>query len=219
MMHILVVDLLAERQAFGREGVREILSHFDSSKVSLWSPHVSQRVDYEFGTVVEHPVDSDLIIITGSKRNVSQWEGWMDEVAHLIQTTTTPMLGICFGHQIIAASLGGQVRRAEQNSAFVREVTYEDGRVVHALFTHQDHVVDAGEMNVIASSQHCSIAACQHPERPILTVQYHPEAVSNVIEKALQLGEMTNEECLQFDLELPIINMTEALVKPLQSLE
>ncbi len=219
MMHILVVDLLAERQAFGREGVREILSHFNSSKVSLWSPHVSQRVDYEFGTVVEHPVDADLIIITGSKRNVSQWEGWMDEVAHLIQTTTTPMLGICFGHQIIAASLGGQVRRAEQNSAFVREVTYEDGRVVHALFTHQDHVVDAGEMNVIASSQHCSIAACQHPERPILTVQYHPEAVSNVIEKALQLGEMTNEECLQFDLELPIINMTEALVKPLQSLE
>ena len=29
-MHILIVDLLAERQAFGREGVREILTHFES---------------------------------------------------------------------------------------------------------------------------------------------------------------------------------------------
>lgn len=218
MMHILVVDLLAERRAFGREGVREILSHFDSAKVSLWSPHVTERVDYEFGTVVEQPVDADLIIITGSRRNVSQWEEWMDEVAHLIQTTTTPMLGICFGHQIIAASLGGRVQRAQQKSAFVSEVTYDSGQVVHALFTHQDHVVDAGEMNVIASSQHCQIAACQHPERPILTVQYHPEAVLEVIDKALELGEMSPEERLDFNLEKQIINMTDALVKPLQSL-
>ena len=218
-MHILIVDLLAERQAFGREGVREILTHFESANVSLWSPHVSQRVDYQFGTVVEHPVDADLIIITGSQRNVSQWEDWMNKVAHLIQTTTTPLLGICFGHQIIAASLGGRVTRSTEKSAFVSEVNYVDGRVVNALFTHQDHVIDAGEMNVIASSEHCPIAACQHPERPIFTVQYHPEAVSAVIEQALEIGEMSVEERLQFNLEIPIINMTDALVKPLQSLQ
>tara|TARA_B100000459_G_scaffold146998_1_gene114777 strand:+ start:5128 stop:5781 length:654 start_codon:yes stop_codon:yes gene_type:complete len=217
-MHILIVDLLAERQSFGREGVREILSHFDSPEVSLWSPHVTKRVDYGFGTVVQQPVDADLIIITGSRRNVSQWEGWMDDVAELIQTTAIPILGICFGHQIIAASLGGRVIRAEENSALVTEVNYEDGRVVNALFTHQDHVVDPGEMKIIASSDHCPIAACQHPERPILTVQYHPEAVSAVIEKALEIGDMTLEESLVFSCEKPIIDMTDALVKPLQSL-
>ena len=217
-MHILIVDLLAERQAFGREGVREILAHFDSPVVSLWSPHVTQRVDYGFGTVVQHPVDADLIIITGSRRNVSQWEDWMDDVAHLIRTATAPILGICFGHQIIAASLGGRVTRATEKSTFVSEVNYEDGRVVNALFTHQDHVLDSGEMRVVASSEHCPIAACQHPERPIFTVQFHPEAVSVVLEKALELGEMTPEERLDFDLEMPIINMTEALIKPLQSL-
>tara|TARA_B110000444_G_scaffold261519_1_gene314566 strand:+ start:37652 stop:38317 length:666 start_codon:yes stop_codon:yes gene_type:complete len=218
-MHILIVDLLAERQAFGREGVREIISHFDSPEVSLWSPHVAQRVDYEFGVVVEKPVDSDLIIITGSQRNVSEWEPWMDDVAHLIQTTTTPLLGICFGHQIIAASLGGQVKRAEKTSALVSEVTYSDGRKVNALFTHQDHVVDSGEMVTTASAGHCSIAACQHPERPIFSVQYHPEAVSAVIENALLFGEMTQEESLQFDLDSKIIDMTEALVLPLHSFE
>lgn len=218
-MHILIVDLLAERQAFGREGVREILEHFEYAKVSLWSPHVSQRVDYEFGTVVQEPVECDLIIITGSRRNVSMWEPWMDEVARLIQTSSVPILGICFGHQIIAASFGGRVVRADETSAFVSEVTYDDGRVINALFTHQDHVVDAGEMIPIASTDHCSIAACRHPDRPILTVQYHPEAVSAVIEEALRIGEMTQQERDQFDLSCSIINVSDALVGPLQSLD
>ena len=29
------------------------------------------------------------------------------------------------------------------------------------LFTHQDHVVDAGEMKVVGSSEHCRIAVCE----------------------------------------------------------
>ena len=100
----------------------------------------------------------------------------MDDVAELIQTTEVPLYGICFGHQIIAASLGGQVIRADNQSQFVTSVNYDDGSKVDALFTHQDHVIDAGELEVIASADHCPIAACVHPTRPITTVQYHPEA-------------------------------------------
>ena len=73
-MKLLIVDLLAERKAFGKEGVREILSHFQDPEVYLWSPHTSKRVDYGYGEVVDKPIDVDLIVITGSRRNVSQWE-------------------------------------------------------------------------------------------------------------------------------------------------
>ena len=38
-IRLLVVDLLAERKAFGKEGVREIVAHFDDPEVFLWSPH------------------------------------------------------------------------------------------------------------------------------------------------------------------------------------
>ena len=34
-MRLLVVDLLAERKAFGKEGVREIVTHFDDPEVFL----------------------------------------------------------------------------------------------------------------------------------------------------------------------------------------
>ena len=215
-MHILVVDLLAERLAFGRAGVKEIVSHFNAPQVSLWSPHTSKRVDYGFGEVVESPVLCDLIIITGSKRNVSMWEDWMDDVARLIQTAEVPIVGICFGHQIIAASLGWRVERAIQKSAGVHDVHYHDGKKVKALFTHQDHVIDAGEMEVLASAAHCEIAVCRHPERPIYSVQYHPEAVEEVLNQAIQYGEMTLEERQQFNLDEKLINMTEALLEPIQ---
>ena len=215
-MHILVVDLLAERVAFGRSGVKEILSHFLNPQVSLWSPHTTERVEYGFGTVVESPVSCDLIIITGSKRNVSMWENWMDDVSRLIQTAEVPIIGICFGHQIIAASLGGKVERADENSAGVCEVHYNDGKVVNAVFTHQDHVVDAGELEVIASAVHCKIAACRHPHRPILSVQFHPEAVQSVLDDAIECGEMTLIERQQFDLSQDIINTKESLLAPLR---
>ncbi len=53
-MRLLVVDLLAERKAFGKEGVREIVSHFDNPEIFLWAPHTKQRTDYGFGTAVSY---------------------------------------------------------------------------------------------------------------------------------------------------------------------
>ena len=211
-MRLLVVDLLAERKAFGKEGVREIISHFDDPEVFLWSPHTNERTEYGFGTVVEGPVDCDFIAITGSRRNVSSWEVWMDDVAELIRTSKVPIIGICFGHQIIAAALGGRVERASEGSHFVAEVNYTDGRAVNAVFTHQDHVVDSGQLEVIASAEHCLIAACQHPTRPIRTVQYHPEATSRILSEAIRLGDMTTEEAEVFDMTKQIINVKESLL-------
>lgn len=211
-MRLLVVDLLAERKAFGKEGVREIASHFDNPEIFLWAPHTKQRTDYGFGTVIEEPVDCDFIVVTGSRSNVSDWQPWMNEVAELVRSAEVPIIGICFGHQIIAAALGGKVSRAKEGSHFVSPVTYRDGKQVNAVFTHQDHVIDAGELRVIASAEHCSIAACVHPTRPIRTVQYHPEATSRIIFEAIKSGDMTRQEAAVFDMSKPLINVSDSLL-------
>ena len=211
-MRLLIVDLLAERKAFGKEGVREIISHFDNPEVFLWSPHTKNRTEYGFGEVVEFPVDCDFIVITGSRRNVSSWEPWMNDVAELIRNATVPIVGICFGHQIIAAALGGRIERAREGSHFVSEVKYNDGTTVNAVFTHQDHVVDSGQLDVIASAEHCLIAACEHPTRPIRTVQYHPEATPRILSEAIRLGDMTQEEADVFDMSRDIINVKQSLL-------
>lgn len=194
MPRLLLVDLLAEREAFGQFGCAEIIRHFPKHDVFLWSPHSDEARDYPFGVRVDSPVDADVILITGSRRNVSQWEDWMDEVASLILTCEVPLYGICFGHQIICKVLGGKVERADQGSDFMADVAYLDGSVKRQLFTHQDHVVDAGEMQVIGSAEHCQIAVCKHPTRPIKTVQFHPEAVASVMQVALQCGDLSQAE-------------------------
>ncbi|MAR22340.1 MAG: hypothetical protein CMA49_00805, partial [Euryarchaeota archaeon] len=46
---------------------------------------------------------------------------------------------------------------------------------------------------------HCKIAACKHPTLPIHTVQYHPEAVTEVLDAALACGDMNHEERRAYD--------------------
>ena len=211
-MKLLVVDLLAEREAFGEKGVEEIISHFPGYEVFLWAPHTDSPRKYHFGKRITEPVECDAIVITGSRKNVSSWEDWMNDVAKLIQDAKVPIYGICFGHQIICKALGGEVIRAEKNSSFIADVVYEDGRKFKQLFTHQDHVIDSGEMKVIGSADHCEIAVCVHPSRPIKSVQFHPEAVSSLLDFSVQCGDMNDEERAQFGDGKQDLDVTKSLL-------
>ncbi len=214
MPTLLIVDLLAERKAFGEKGVEEIINHFPNHEVLLWAPHTDEPRDYGFGIRIQEPAEADVIVITGSRRNVSMWEPWMDDVADLIRQSEVPIYGICFGHQIICKALGGEVVRAESDSKFIAEVKYSNGTSSMQLFTHQDHVIDAGEMNVVGSSEHCRIAVCEHPTRPIRTVQFHPEAVKSLLEFSVECGDMTIEERSVFGNGEQDYNVTDSLILP-----
>ena len=65
---------------------------------------------------------------------------------------------------------------------------------------------------MIAKSEHCAIAACKHPTRNIRTVQYHPEATSEVIARAIDVGDMTKQEAEVFDMTKPLISLSDALL-------
>ena len=102
--------------------------------------------------------------------------------------------------------------RAAEGSSFIAEVTYNDGTKTKQLFTHQDHVIDAGEMEVMGSAEHCKIAVCKHPTRPIKTVQFHPEAVESVLNYSLECGDMTHSEREAFGDGLQDLDVTTSLI-------
>lgn len=208
-MRLLLVDLLAERHGFGKEGVRNIVNALTPELVFLWSPHTDAPLDYGFGTRVDTPVECDMIVISGSRKNVSMWEDWMDEVAELIRTSNVPLYGICFGHQIIAATLGGKVIRAKQATESVCSVDFTDGTQTFGLFSHQDHVVNSGELKNIASSKECGNVIHVHPNRPIYSVQFHPETDSRVLDEAVKHGEMTEAERKGYVFEHQVLSLDE----------
>ena len=80
---LLVVDLLAEREAFGKKGVEEIVRHFPEYEVLLWAPHTDEQREYGFGKRIDVPEKADAIVITGSRRNVSFVSATKSSAKHL----------------------------------------------------------------------------------------------------------------------------------------
>ncbi|MGK2939777.1 MAG: glutamine-hydrolyzing GMP synthase [Solirubrobacteraceae bacterium] len=97
-----------------------------------------------------------------------------------------PVLGICYGMQLITLALGGRVEGAEVGEFGRSELTVrEPGRLLADLpreqkcwMSHRDTVFEAPPgFTALASSTASPVAALENVERDIYGIQYHPEVV------------------------------------------
>ncbi|RTE64794.1 type 1 glutamine amidotransferase [Amphritea opalescens] len=124
-------------------------------------------------------------IITGSPASVYDELAWIAPLEQLIRDIDQrrqPLVGICFGHQIIAQALGGRVAKAKgwglgldcyTPAPSVGAVLGHDGVRLHVI--HQDQVVKVPEgAEVLAGSEFCPNAVLRYGQH-IFTLQAHPE--------------------------------------------
>lgn len=131
---------------------------------------------------------ADAWIVTGSKHGVYENEPWMIRLQELLRDIVAekiPVFGICFGHQILAAALGGTVVKSDKGWGIgVHEYTTSKTAPTWlgnapAKFKlnafHQDQVIELPEgATVWASSEFCPYAAIQYGETAA-SIQPHPE--------------------------------------------
>ena len=129
--------------------------------------------------------ECDGWLITGSRHGVYEDHPWIPPLEQLIRdafAAHVPVVGICFGHQIVAQAMGGKVEKFAGGWA-VGPTDYDfGGQSVTLNAWHQDQVVKAPDgAKVIATNDFCANAALLYDDRA-LTIQAHPEYGPEFIE-------------------------------------
>src|SRR6185503_14002824 len=123
------VTILETGRAPGR--LSEDYPRYPDMFVSLLS-NADENLTFETIAVIDgasppDPAQCEAVLITGSPAGVYDATPWMDPMRSFVReafATRTPMVGVCFGHQIIADAMGGVVRKSEKGWGVGRH-TYE----------------------------------------------------------------------------------------------
>ena len=95
-----------------------------------------------------------------------------------------PVLGICYGMQLMTYMLGGKVQRADKREYGITAVNIDNSSKLFAgfdatndcLMSHTDFVAELPEgFENIGSTDHCPNAAMQNREKNFYGIQFHPE--------------------------------------------
>jgi len=128
----------------------------------------------------------EAILITGSAAGVYHPFDWIAPLEGFVRTAhdkKVPMVGVCFGHQLIAQALGGTVRKSEKGwgiGRHVYDVTPHNGLIegtrIAVACSHQDQVITPPPgARTILSSDFTPHAGLLYAGGTTLSVQPHPE--------------------------------------------
>ncbi|HNP58259.1 MAG TPA: aminodeoxychorismate/anthranilate synthase component II [Gordonia sp. (in: high G+C Gram-positive bacteria)] len=152
--------------------------------VDVWrndDPRLTER------PLTEVIADYDGVLLSPGPGTPERAGATMD-VVRAAQTTRTPLLGVCLGHQAIGAVFGGTVDRAPELLHGKTSQVFHDSTGVlaglpspftatryHSLTVVPETIPD--ELHVTGSTESGIVMGLVHTELPIHGVQFHPESV------------------------------------------
>lgn len=158
--------------------------------------------------------DCDAWLVTGSPHSVHQPEPWQPALADFLRTAAgqRPVVGICYGHQLLHQALGGEVARAPQGwGVGVQRYALCEApdwlperppQPLRMIALHQDQVLrPAPGTVVLAGNDFCPLGVTTIGDK-VLTVQPHPEMTRRLArdiyeEQRAELGDERTDLAVQ----------------------
>jgi GMP synthase-like glutamine amidotransferase len=167
--------------------LRDALGKFTVCRVV---PYTSIGPDYQMPAS-----DISAVVISGSDARVTKPEDFAKYkgVSELIKSCKVPLLGVCFGHQLLCATFGAktgtlkqpvidrfeQVKIIQTGDILAR---FRMGQTVPLAECHNDYVLkdslDAAGFKLLADSATCEVEAVKHKDKLFFGVQFHPERIT-----------------------------------------
>ncbi|KAI8394324.1 class I glutamine amidotransferase-like protein [Radiomyces spectabilis] len=125
----------------------------------------------------------DGIVITGSAYSAYENDEWILKLVDFVKLmrtepyrSTVRIIGVCFGHQILARSSGGVCEKNKNGWERLNQV-------------HQDHIPDLpdGFHSLATTAPHTAIHALVSDDNQCLTIQGHPEYKRGAVEMLLKI--------------------------------
>ena len=168
---VLVVDFGAQYAQLIARRVREAHVYSEIVPHSITAAEIARR-------------EPQAIILSGGPKSV--YAEWAPRIDEAIYALGIPILGICYGAQLLALQLGGEVARTGSGEYGRTTLTRTGSAALLGEFeaegevwmSHGDSMVRPPEgFSVTASTPNAPVAALEDPARALYGVQFHPEVV------------------------------------------
>lgn len=169
-----------------------------SNKVPQIEEITDSFMDFETISMYDFP-KKDLskfkgIIISGAPILLSQLNPDPYKMAfQKIKEIEIPVLGICFGHQIIGLLHDARVALQKEERDWTSIGFFEESELLKSIpnesLMMQDHCESISiphNFKLLGSSDYCVNEAMQHKEKPLFGVQFHPEVSGNLGAKLIE---------------------------------
>jgi GMP synthase (glutamine-hydrolysing) len=154
------------------------------------------------------PKSPDLIIVIGSSTHVTDSHPWHTPLAKYLDdqlVQSTPVLGICFGHQLMAHYYGGVVdyiNLAHEKETGSRKISFGNQQYQVGV-THRQVVKKLpDQMQELGLSEEFSNEIIAHQTLPFLGIQAHPEASASFLSEDCQIPDTELAQCQEQSFKL-----------------
>ena len=183
------------------------------NRISTVAPYnVTYHLPALYGTeTILNTYDKNIlgVIVLGSATSVNDKNKWQNEIEKILLNAAeinVPILGLCYGHQLIGKIFGGEVgplwhgeiKRGNRKVDIKKSPMWGSANSGELLYSHQDVVTKAPpNFDILASSKMVDIEAIQAKNKPIWGFQAHLEATEAFV-KEHNLNNESAKKCFIF---------------------